>query len=218
MNIFNTDITTSDNFKSSLLKRLNLCLLIIIITLATSSALWIDVKVLGNDLTEKSFTEFSEQILLVISSLTFVWLAKKHQHLRSVGQLIASFFLVILIRELDVWFDLIVHGAWIYPALLVTATSIAYAAKSKATFKEQMLTFLKTDHMGLLVVGMMMLLISSRIFGMGELWELIMGDNYVRTVKNTVEEGGELFSYYIITVASIGITYNLNRQEKGLTK
>lgn len=213
MNILNTDVHPDDNFTVSLRKRLNLCLLMIIITLATSGTLWIDIKLLGNTISENSLTEISEQTLLLLSALSFAWLARTHQHLRAVAQLIGSFFAVMLIRELDKWFDIIQHGAWFYPAMLTTIISIAYALKHKSEFKPQMATFLKSGHMAQLVVGTMMLLISSRLFGMSELWQAIMGDNYIRAVKNAVEEGSELFSYYMIATAAIGTAYSLHRQQ-----
>ena len=47
-------------------------------------------------------------------------------------------------------------------------------------------------------IGLLIVLVYSRLFGMGELWHTIMADHFNRTVKNVVEEGSELWGYALV--------------------
>ena len=55
----------------------------------------------------------------------------------------------------------------------------------------------------LLLAVTVLLVIYSRLIGMGALWESLLSDGYLRTAKNFVEEGSELMAYGVITVAAL---------------
>ncbi|MCW1890551.1 hypothetical protein OK016_20470 [Vibrio chagasii] len=50
-----------------------------------------------------------------------------------------------------------------------------------------------SPHMNLLVTGVMLLLVFSRLFGMGS-WHNVMGDDYVRAVKNIGKKKAQNYS------------------------
>jgi len=54
-----------------------------------------------------------------------------------------------------------------------------------------------------------MLLFYSRLFGMGALWQGLLGEGYIRIFKNAVEETTELLGYTFILAASL--TYATRR-------
>ncbi len=56
------------------------------------------------------------------------------------------------------------------------------------------------------------LLVFSRLFGMGEMWQGLMQENYMRGVKNTAEEGVELLSYSLIVFSAIWYNQSESRQ------
>ena len=43
----------------------------------------------------------------------------------------------------------------------------------------------------------------SRVFGSTRFWEAVMGERYIRQVKNTAEEGVELFALGLIFAATL---------------
>ena len=53
-----------------------------------------------------------------------------------------------------------------------------------------------------MVMSILILLVHSRLFGMGILWKTILNDGYVNTVKNAMEEGTELLAYVLIFYAT----------------
>ncbi|MBO7173260.1 MAG: transporter, partial [Burkholderiaceae bacterium] len=84
---------------------------------------------------------------------------------------------------------MIVHGAWKYFALVLMVFVLFKAWRlGKENTIASLAAFMKTRSFVFIFIGLLIVLIYSRLFGMGELWKAIMGDNFNRTVKNIVEE------------------------------
>ena len=62
---------------------------------------------------------------------------------------------------------------------------------------------MKTRSFIFIFIGLLIVLAYSRLFGMAELWQAVMGDNFNRTVKNVVEEGSELWGYALVTWGTV---------------
>ncbi|ODS10451.1 hypothetical protein [Vibrio scophthalmi] len=212
-----SDTTLIEEFaldKSSskiILKRFQNALIAVAICLLVNVALRIDYVFLGNTLGEASVTEILELVMLAISSASFFLIAKQRPALKHAAVLIGAFFLVMFIRENDGWLDHISHGSWIYPALLTTIAAIIYAAKNGKQSFTQLAVILNTSSANLLIFGLIMLLVYSRLMGMGDFWKGVMSEHYIRDVKNIVEESTELLAYCIIAYASIKIQRALKK-------
>jgi len=55
-------------------------------------------------------------------------------------------------------------------------------------------------------------LVFSRLYGMGSFWQHVMGEHYVRDVKNISEEGIELLCYSLIALSAVRTRRELKRQ------
>ncbi|MDX1556111.1 MAG: hypothetical protein R3212_08800, partial [Xanthomonadales bacterium] len=55
----------------------------------------------------------------------------------------------------------------------------------------------------LLVQLFLVLLVFSRLFGRASFWQSVMGEDYLRVVKNIAEEGTELLGYGLIAIAAV---------------
>ena len=206
------EFTLSQSTSEVIYKRYQTALVVLAIGIVTNLALRIDFVLLNGNVGETSVTEMLQQLLLIVTSGTFAYLAIKKSEVKHAALLISAFFAVMFIRELDHWFDMIAHGAWAYPAIIIAVSAIFYAVKNGKRSLDQLACILASPHMSLLVTGLMLLLVFSRLFGMGSFWHNVMGDDYVRVVKNIAEEGTELLAYCLIAFASIktvlGITRN----------
>ena len=60
-----------------------------------------------------------------------------------------------------------------------------------------------------MTIGLVLLLIYSRLFGMTALWHGLLSENYVRVFKNAAEECTELLAYTLIMAAAL--TYAAQR-------
>ncbi len=165
-------------------------------------------------ITEKSPVEYIGQLLLSLNIVFFLIIAASQPSHRRFALLTAGFFSCLLIRELDAFFDEIVHGFWKYPAILLAAITVFYASRSPTETIRGLAFFVQTPYFGIVATGMALLMVFSRLFGMGIFWEMVMDDNYQRIVKNLVEEGTELMAYTIITYGNFKVYRYMQSEEK----
>ncbi|MEZ9516825.1 hypothetical protein AB4359_17370 [Vibrio splendidus] len=207
------EFTLSQSTSQVIYKRCQTALVVLAICIVANLALRIDFILLNGNVGEISVTEMLQQILLIIASGSFAYLARDKREVKHAALLISAFFGVMFIREMDFWFDKIAHGAWIVPALLVACSAVFYAIKNGKRTIDQLALILASPHMNLLVIGVMLLLVFSRLFGMGSFWHNVMGDDYVRVVKNIAEEGTELLAYCLIAFASLKTVIGITRKK-----
>ena len=184
------------------------CLLPVLVV----GVIYFDIKTFG-DIREQSFVEFGQSFFLFAASVIFMYLASKKQ--ASGLWLVAGFFICMLIREQDAYFDDIFHGSWVYFALASVVFFVwkAFRQGKNNAFKT-LAEYMQSPPFTTMSFGVMIILFFSRAMGMGKLWKLVMGDHFIRTVKNVVEEGTELFGYSIIFLAAIEYAYYLlNKKE-----
>ncbi|EOX4941484.1 hypothetical protein [Vibrio sp. D54] len=185
-------------------------LMIVAISILVNLSLRLDYVVLGSSLGELSVTETLQLVMLAIASWSFFSLSKQQPQLKHASILIAGFFAVLIIRETDYWTDMIHHGSWVFPALAVTALACAKAYQGGKGTMNEMATILTVPHMKLLVGAVMLLLVFSRLYGMGSFWQQVMDENYIRDVKNISEEGIELLCYCLIALGAVRTKRELN--------
>jgi hypothetical protein len=171
----------------------------------------IDFVMLGNALGESSVTEVLQMVMLISSSVAFMLLARHYPALSNASVLIAGFFCVLAIREMDALFDLIFHGAWLYPALGVFICSMFYAFRGGKSTLDQLAAILASRYMPILVTAVVVLLVFSRLYGMGSFWQHVMGEHYMRDVKNLSEEAIELLCYSLIAFSAINTHITMKR-------
>ena len=202
---FDSEISGHRSTSEIIQKRCLTALIGVAICFLVNLVLRVDYILLGNQIGELSLTEMLEQLMLIISAGSFYWLVKTQPTLKHAAVLVGTFFLVILIRENDAFFDYISHGFWLYPALVATFTALVYATRNGKQTLDQLVVILSASYMNMLIWGVIMLLVYSRLFGMGSFWHGVMGEHYVRDVKNIAEEGSELLAYCIIAFSSFKI-------------
>lgn len=207
------EFTLSHSTSKVIYKRCQTALVVMAIGIIVNLAIRIDFVFLNGSIGETSVTEMLQQLLLLVSSASFAYLAKERSEIRHAAILISAFFAVMFVRELDFWFDQIVHGAWVYPAVAIAGSAIFYACKNGKRTLDQLALILASPHMNLLVTGVMLLLVFSRLFGMGSFWQGVMDEHYIRNVKNIAEEGTELLSYSLITFAAIKTVLGLTKKQ-----
>lgn len=166
--------------------------------------LWADIYLFNLDIPEISLTEIVQES--VLGGIVFIHflLAKKWAFMRYCNILIGGFFLSMLIRELDAFFDLLAHGSWVWFALLSAVCALLYPVMHSRLTLTQLAHYTRTPWYGVMLSGLLAVLVFSRLFGMHGLWYAILDQSYVRVVKNVVEEGSESFGYMLCLIASVG--------------
>lgn len=201
--IVNSDLSKNNN-KTNSNRKNNIAILITmknimittLLSLGVIAAQRLDYFWLENSLGEKSITELSQAFFLLFTALCFYKLHRIKQF-SGAAMLVSGFFTVLLIREFDAYFDLIFHGFWIYPALIITFGAIVYALR-EGQLTNKMSMLLDDRNMQAMITFVVLLFVFSRLYGMGDFWEAVMGNHYVRDVKNISEETMELLFYAFI--------------------
>lgn len=161
----------------------------------TFAMIWLDIAVFHTQILEISFTEVTQEIMLFICALLF-WMAPGSEQQKGFRILAGGFFACLLMRELDGLFDPISHSAWCWPFSLIAliCIGIAFNPANRSNTLVALAAFTRTPAFGALSTGFG-ILVFSRVFGMGNLWHLILEDGYARLAKTTTEEGIELLTY-----------------------
>ena len=156
-----------------------------------------DIAILGNDVPELSATELAQAAVLawIVASCADIALSSRAQ--QPLATLAGGFFACLLMRELDALFDLIHHGLWLYPALTIALVCVIHGARHRPRLLAAMASLATSPAQVQIATGLAIVLVFSRLFGLGELWQQVMGEHYVRAVKNLAEEGLELLGYVI---------------------
>lgn len=166
-------------------------------------AAWFDIQVLGNKIQELSVVEISQALMLVLSIACFSILAIRSRTDRTFAVLAAALFGTLLIRELDQLFDLISHGFWKYPVTLVLLAATAWWLHDRRGVIAGFHRFVISNASGLMMAGFVLVMVYSRLIGMGAIWSGIMEDQFLRVIKNAVEESAELLGYTLLSAASL---------------
>jgi len=158
----------------------------------------LDTVILGGSTNEYSFTEISQELLLLVVTVAFGSKAYHHSESRVFSALLSTFFLTFLIRECDIFLDFIYHGLWQILIVSTVLLSITYAVKNRNQLLPLIADFAETKSRTYIGVGLAIVLAFSRLFGTGKLWIPLMGDNYDPHYKSVIQEGLELLGYVFI--------------------
>ena len=160
--------------------------------------IYYDIVVLGNSLPETSITEKSHTVAIGLAAMILFRGAyiypEKRAYLVSVGTLL----LLLFVRENDGILDNIQHGFWKYLAMVVLIAGVIYARRCKNTFAHAFLRHFDSRTFAYILVGLMIVIMFSRLFGTGNLWRPAMGDRYIADYKSIIQEGTEHMGYFLI--------------------
>jgi len=181
---------------------LNLILQAAFIVLVVSIVM-LDSELFRQGRSEYSFTELAQEIFILTSAVLFGLSAKYDIQARGFFVLVMGLFFAMLIRELDAFFDNIKHGFWIYPALIVSLSSVYFAKKCEGTVKKPMLDHMDSKNFVYINLGLLIIIVFSRMFGTSHLWREVMGSDYSIVYKSVIQEGIELLGYIFVLYGSM---------------
>ena len=148
-------------------------------------------------------TELVQTLLLLISSALFFLEARRCPDMRGALVLTGGFIGCMLIREQDYYLDMLSHGCWKWPALALAFSCTVYACVTFRATVAALARFVQWRYFTVLLVGLVIVLAYSRLFGMGMLWKSLLPDGEWRTAKNAIEESSELLGYLFICFSAL---------------
>lgn len=170
------------------------------LTFLPSLLVAIDSVWLQRRIGEVSCTESVQHVCVLAAALLFAWRAYRDPAVRGAAALFAGFFGTMTIREFDGLLDRIVHGFWLWPALLMTAITLIYVgARERHTLIPGLAAFVRTHAYYPIFFGLLIILVFSQTFGSGAfLWYHLIDEATVREFKPAFQEGLEVYGYIIL--------------------
>lgn len=156
---------------------------------------------------EHSLTEYLQDGMTLLSCVLFFIAAKMNEKLHMSSTLLACLMGMMFVRESDAFLDAYAFdGAWqlIVSVILIYAMSFVWG-RIPAVYQSVKAYSLQPSF-GVFLAGFLAVIAFSRMMGRGSFWQAVMGDAYMRVVKNIVEEGIETFGYSLIVVAALELT------------
>ena len=171
---------------------------------------------------EASWTEHMQSTLLALSAATMWLVHSRLPDLRTISLLLFGLFAASLIREQDALLDgMIGDGSWQLLVSVVAIPVIIGVWRNRSRFNAEFEHFGRSFAFGLFGAGFLATYVFSRLYGRSEFWETLMGDSYLRSVKNAAEEVTELFGYTLMAIAVIEIVLlaiRMGRQRRALLR
>ncbi|MFA9370821.1 MAG: hypothetical protein ACERIH_03855 [Labilibaculum antarcticum] len=156
---------------------------------------------------ESSQTEWMQELFLLLTSLIFILAGFRSKSHKAISYLFGGGAFVALIRELDVYFDQIYHGAWFPFAMLVMVVALFMVYRQKKQIWGNLEEFFTTPAFGTFIAGFLSVFVFSRLFGTKKVWLALFDVDTLepvqRWVKNAAEEGSELFGYTLLFIAAV---------------
>ncbi|MGQ1909015.1 hypothetical protein ACT3CE_04440 [Marinifilum sp. RC60d5] len=172
----------------------------------------------GGKFGEASQTELLQELYLLLTSLTFILVGVRSKNHKAISYLFGGGAFVAFIRELDVYFDQIYHGAWFPLAMIVLLVAVFLVFKKKKQIWENLEEFFTTPAFGTFIAGFLSVFVFSRLFGTKKVWRALFEVEQLepvqRWVKNAVEEGSELFGYTLLFIAAVEFFVYVNKKLK----
>ncbi|QHI69638.1 hypothetical protein [Tichowtungia aerotolerans] len=186
-----------DTIVIKILSGIGQVLFLSLLTLLAPVCIILDLLIFEDGVSERSLTELTQASLLFLSISLFAYGSRKHNDSKGFFVLAAGFFGSMFVREMDWAFDHVRHGFWVWPAILLSISCIAYVMNHhKNTVLKPMLYFLESKLSSYIVFGLIVVLVFSRIFGSGTLiWNHF---TCPPVFKGALQEGLELFGYVFI--------------------
>ena len=176
----------------------------------------LDAQRISNQFSEQSYTEYTQEFFLLVSTVLFYLSVRYFPNQAVVGLLLGGLLGMSLIREFDAFFDTHVsRHTWKVLAYSLAILTAFQVYKHKDFFWRQLEAFIHTKAFGIIIAGMLTLFIFSRLYGLEHIWLALMGEEkYMYEIRRASEESIELLGYTLIMIGAIEYLLDLNTSPK----
>lgn len=171
--------------------------------------------------------ETLQTVVALLTALIFLLAGRVDPAKAPCAVVLAFFLFCLVIREFDYFFDeYISRHAWKIGVAVVLVFLAGYAFRNFRKIKVSLLEYIALPSFGILLSGLLVLVVFSRLFGYGDFWEALFHDEncmavrqmveaqtdnliYIQlwdekslTIKRIVEETAEEIAYFLLLISS----------------
>ncbi|MCW8356072.1 MAG: hypothetical protein ACPGRG_05925 [Marinomonas sp.] len=166
---------------------------------------------------EHSLTEHLQDMMSFLSCLLFLYVARKDAQLNIASTLLAALLAMMFVRESDSLLDnYVFDGAWQALVGLIFVCVIVFLWGRFSSIYASLKAYSQQSSFGTFLAGFVAILAFSRLMGRASFWQAVMGDSYMRIVKNIVEEGIETLGYTLILISAVELVIVCRRRHREL--
>lgn len=164
---------------------------------------------------EQSLTEHLQDFISFFSCMLFLYAARLDVKLNIAATLLGALLAMMFVRESDSLLDLYVFdGAWQTVVGIIFVCVLVFLWGRFSSIYASLKEYSLQSSFGTFLAGFVTILAFSRMMGRGSFWQAVMGDSYMRLVKNIVEEGIETLGYTLILISAIELVIACRRRNK----
>ncbi|MGO3408021.1 MAG: hypothetical protein ACTIMS_12195 [Marinomonas sp.] len=153
---------------------------------------------------EHTLTEHMQDVMTFLSCMLFLYASRIDPKLKIAGTLLAALLAMMFVRESDALLDQYVYdGAWQTIVCFILVSVFVFLWGKFSTIYASLKAYSETACYGTCLSGVVIVLAFSRMMGRNSFWTSVMGDDYMRVVKDIVEEGTETLGYTLILISAI---------------
>lgn len=161
---------------------------------------------MGSRFGESSWTEIAQEVFLLLAAIACYFTAWRSKKYRALLISIGTFTLVSFVREFNNymnnnWF----RHSWQIIVYAILIPYFIYAFRNWRSIKKDMEELAPTFSFGVLFVSVLIVFLFSRIYGLHDIWQNLLGENYIRDIKNVSEEGIELLGYSLLFLGALEV-------------
>ena len=152
---------------------------------------------------ELAYVEVLQTVLLAACAALLLLLSRLRPQQAQLALCGMLGFSILFVRENDQVLELFLpHGAWKWLALVLAGGLGWLFFRNRKVIVEQARSLSSSPAFGVYLAALTTL-VFSRLIGRRVFWESVMGDHYLRLVKNAAEEGVELFALGLFLAATV---------------
>lgn len=174
---------------------------------------------LAADFGESSLTEYAQEILLFLMASISFYSARRYPMYRVLGISLGVLAVVSLVREFNNYaYEHLFPHAWLVGVLLVLLPFLVFLYRNLRRFVREVTSMADSYPFALLLMGVLVLHVFSRLYGLHFIWQNLMGDQYMRAVARASEESIELLGYSILFIGTVEFALFARRTTRLLSR
>jgi hypothetical protein len=151
--------------------------------------------------------------MLLLSAGIFLWAAYLYKPFRALSLVLFCFVMASAVREQDAFLDeFFFHGSWKIGAFPLLIFALFIIWRDTPVFLAAINRFCASLSFGMLLSSLLTTYVFSRLMGRKIFWMAVMGENYLRDVKNAGEEPLELYGYLLLLLCATEYLFFLKQR------
>ena len=164
---------------------------------------------------EHSLIEHMQDFMSFFSCMLFLYAARLDKKLNIAATLLGALSAMMFVRESDSLLDQYVFdGAWQTIVGIIFVCVVTYLWGRFSSIYASLKEYSQQPSFGAFLAGFVTIMAFSRLMGRGSFWQAVMGDSYMRLVKNIVEEGIETLGYTLILMSAVELVIACRRRQR----